>query len=295
MMEYSENSSVPDSKTGAAIDTNTRSVAGAGVERYAMDDTNKLYYNVWGDSIHFGIAEDASISYEGAIERTKHAIAALLDLGPTKRVLELASGLGETAHLFAAHYGAHISATNISQHHLQGARERTALAGLDALVDNVWADFHDLPFEDAAFDACFVQEAFVHARDKDRVAAEVFRVLRPGGRFVLSDQTTRAEWLSAEERWRFVERHGSPDLLDSGGFVAVLERAGFEIMRDDDHSNALALHFERLVSRIEEHHDALCASIEPDVVGWNLDTWRFAANKAREGAIGWHIFLAQRP
>ncbi len=294
-MEYSENSPVSGGKTSSAIDTTARRNTGVGVERYAMDAINKLYYNVWDNSIHFGIAENASVSYEDAIERTKHAIAALLDLSPEKRVLELASGLGETAHLFAAHYGAHVSATNISQQHLQGARERTALAGLDGLVENVWADFHDLPFEDATFDACFVQEALVHARDKDHVAAEVFRVLRPGGRFVLSDQTTRAEWLSAAERWRFVERHGSPDLLDSGGFIAVLERAGFKIVRDDDHSNALALHFERLVTRIEDHHDALCASIEPDVVGWNLDTWRFAANKAREGAIGWHIFLAQRP
>jgi ubiquinone/menaquinone biosynthesis C-methylase UbiE len=50
---------------------------------------------------------------------------------------------------------------------------------------DVLADAHRLPFADCAFDAAVVLNAFEHYRDPKRVARELFRVLRPGGRVLL--------------------------------------------------------------------------------------------------------------
>lgn len=47
---------------------------------------------------------------------------------------------------------------------------------------DVVGDAHQLPFDDAVFDAIVVMNAFEHYRDPVQVAAELHRVLKPGGR-----------------------------------------------------------------------------------------------------------------
>jgi glycosyltransferase involved in cell wall biosynthesis/GT2 family glycosyltransferase len=46
---------------------------------------------------------------------------------------------------------------------------------------NIVADGHCLPFQDSSFEAAIVLNAFEHYRDPRKVAAEIFRVLKPGG------------------------------------------------------------------------------------------------------------------
>lgn len=50
---------------------------------------------------------------------------------------------------------------------------------------DVSADAHRLPFRDACFDAVVTFNTFEHLADPPRAAAEILRVLRPGGRLVL--------------------------------------------------------------------------------------------------------------
>lgn len=50
---------------------------------------------------------------------------------------------------------------------------------------DVVADAHVLPFDDAVFDAVIVMNAFEHYREPQKVAAELLRVLKPGGRILV--------------------------------------------------------------------------------------------------------------
>jgi glycosyltransferase involved in cell wall biosynthesis len=69
------------------------------------------------------------------------------------------------------------------------------------------ADAHVLPFDDEVFDAAIVMNAFEHYREPHKVAAELLRVLKPGGRILI--RTAFMQPLH-ERPWHFFNctRHG---------------------------------------------------------------------------------------
>lgn len=266
-----------------------------GVERYGVEDAHRLYQRIWGPSFHFGRWETGVASIEDAVLCCKARIGEALALGERQHVLEAASGIGETARFLANAYDCHVTATNISETHLQECMVRTDKANMSASVTCAYADYHAMPFDDGRFDAYVMQEALVHAQDKPRVMAEAFRMLRPGGRMVFTDQTTMVETLNTSDCERIVERHGSPDLFDAAAFERVAEQAGFHILENQDWSPHMARHFAELVLCIETDYAALARDIDPVVIDWNLETWRFARDKAHDGSMGWVFITAVKP
>ena len=166
---------------------------------------------------------------------------------------------------------------------------------MSRLIHHETVDFHALPFADHTFDVWWCQEATVHASDKPRVAREAFRVLKPGGRIVFSDQTTVQSMLNADEAQRLSARHGSDDLFAADDFCAVLRQAGFTGIAVVDWREHMARHFANLVRRIESNYTALARDIPKSTLDFNLSLWRLGCDLAGRGAIGWHCFRAEKP
>jgi SAM-dependent methyltransferase len=98
-----------------------------------------------------------------------------LDAQAGDRILDLGCGNGQlTARLAAT--GARVTGVDLSPEMVAAARA----LGLEAEVANAEA----LPFADGSFDAVFSNAALHWVRDHDAMQAEVYRVLKPGGRFV---------------------------------------------------------------------------------------------------------------
>ena len=109
----------------------------------------------------------------------------LLDLTDASTVLEIGFGQGRTAAklLDAGHrvIGADVSATMVTQ---ANSRNRRAVA--DRRAQLVRSDGVNVPFPDASADAAFTAHTVYFMNDPATTIAEVARVLRPGGRFVIA-------------------------------------------------------------------------------------------------------------
>jgi ubiquinone/menaquinone biosynthesis C-methylase UbiE len=109
-------------------------------------------------------------------------------IAPGERVLDVGCGTGTLAILAAqAARGVSVSGLDADPAILARAREKAAAADVRAGFDEAMSDA--LPYPDANFDLVLSTLFFHHLPDnsKRRTAAELVRVLKPGGRFVVGD------------------------------------------------------------------------------------------------------------
>jgi ubiquinone/menaquinone biosynthesis C-methylase UbiE len=109
-----------------------------------------------------------------------------VDLRPGQRVLDVATGSGNTA-LAAARRFCNVTGVDYVPALLERARERAAAERLP--VEFRVGDAEALPFEDASFDAVLSTVGAMFAPDQERTAAELARVCKPGGTIGLANWT----------------------------------------------------------------------------------------------------------
>jgi SAM-dependent methyltransferase len=119
---------------------------------------------------------------------TRHLIVSeslceAIDLRAGERVLDVASGNGNTALAAARRFG-EVVGLDFVPALLERGRLRAAAEGLP--VDFQEGDADTLPFADASFDVVLSTFGVMFAPDQARAAAELLRVCRPGGRIGLA-------------------------------------------------------------------------------------------------------------
>jgi ubiquinone/menaquinone biosynthesis C-methylase UbiE len=109
-----------------------------------------------------------------------------MDLRAGQTVLDVAAGNGNVT-LAAARRWCEVTSTDYVEALLAGARRRAEADGLHVQFEI--ADAENLPFADASFDAVVSTFGVMFCADQDRAAAELLRVVRPGGRIGLANWT----------------------------------------------------------------------------------------------------------
>src|SRR6267154_1439102 len=102
-----------------------------------------------------------------------------LDLRPGSKVLDVAAGNGNVT-LAAARRWCEVTSTDYVPALLERGRERAAAERL--VIDFRQADAEALPFADASFDVVVSTFGVMFTPDQDRAAAELIRVVKPGGK-----------------------------------------------------------------------------------------------------------------
>jgi phosphoethanolamine N-methyltransferase len=149
------------------------------------------------ENLHYG---EPIISFLGALwgegflsPGGPHEVARVLDGLDLRglRVLDIGCGSGGITALLAYGYGAsEVVGIDVEAPVCAAAEAFARAKGVAERVRIRQVEPGPLPFPDAAFDVVFSKDSIVHIPDKEALAAEVFRVLRPGGVFAASDWLT---------------------------------------------------------------------------------------------------------
>src|SRR5207249_3697557 len=179
--------------------------------------------NLYDASQTSGLPEGAVLASLGCGNPT-----ALADLHDGESVLDLGSGGGIDVLLSAKRVGATGKAygLDMTDEMLALARENQAKAGATN-VEFLKGEIENIPLPDAAVDVIISNCVINLSADKRRVLREAFRVLRPGGRFAVSDVVCRGEIPDAVRRSMELWVGCVAGALEENEYRQLLNDAGF--------------------------------------------------------------------
>jgi demethylmenaquinone methyltransferase/2-methoxy-6-polyprenyl-1,4-benzoquinol methylase len=102
-----------------------------------------------------------------------------------KNILDVATGTGDFAVMLATIQPERIIGLDISAGMLEVAKQKIKEKKLDQLIEMVLGDSENMPFPDNSFDAVTVGFGVRNFENLDKGLQEIYRVLRPGGIFVV--------------------------------------------------------------------------------------------------------------
>ena len=153
---------------------------------------------------------------------------ALADLRPGETVLDLGSGGGIDVLLSARRVGpaGKVYGLDMTEEMLALARANQAKAGATN-VEFLKGEMEQIPLPEAAVDVVISNCVINLSADKSRVLREAFRVLRPGGRFAVSDVVCRGEVPETVRRSMELWVGCIAGALEEQEYRRLLQAAGF--------------------------------------------------------------------
>ena len=215
-----------------------------------QSDSSQFSYfqmqGLWGVTKHFG-----GLRLTEELAKRCHVTA-------QSYLLEVGSGVGQTACYLAKKTGCRVMSIDLSPTMVEWAQQRALRKGLQEQVEFRCADARQLPFADHTFDAMICESVTAFIPDKPKALAEYARVVRPGGYVGLNEGTwikdnQPAELLSYIDKFmagaQFQSANRWQALLEGAGLqeidVQVYQLHAIRQRRDEMYGVPFAEHMER--------------------------------------------------
>ncbi|MDW3206189.1 MAG: methyltransferase domain-containing protein [Alphaproteobacteria bacterium] len=227
-------------------------------------------------------------------------VARLLDgLDLTGRtVVDIGSGAGGITIALARDYGAgRVIGLDVEASVCAHARRKVAQADLSDRVEIRQIEPGPLPLEDGSVDMVFSKDAIVHIPDKESLARDAYRVLKPGGLFAASDWLISHDGTPSPEMADYIAKEdldfgmASPDR-----YQKALEDAGFVDVRLTNRNPWYRDVAQQELERLSGPDRPLFAeAIGESELDGMIETWRAMLIVLRSGEHCPHHFRATKP
>jgi phosphoethanolamine N-methyltransferase len=231
------------------------------------------------------------VSPGGAV--TAAEFASTLSLRPEDVVLDIGCGLGGAAFLMARTYGCFVYGIDLSVNMILTALETAAAASSGDRVSFEVSDCTKRDFDDASFDFVHSRDALLHVKDKAELFARLRRMLRPGGRLLLTDYC-RGEEPATPDFEAYVAGRGY-DLRTQGEYLALLAAAGFMDVEVDNCTQRLGACLEEELGRLEEEKEEFIGEFGKQEYAEMVDLWSSKLARCRAGEHRWVLLRARTP
>lgn len=265
-------------------------------------DYRMIWLNPTNRAIHFGYWDSSTKSHSDSLVNMNRVLARNLDPKPGWLVLDAGCGVGGTAMYLAQNHDVRVVGVTVTPSQVERAYRYARERGLTGRVSFGLQDYCRTAFPDETFDAVYGLESINYAWDKRDQIAEAYRLLKPGGRFVVQDGFRTSRTLDAEEE-RLQESWLSgwvvPNLASLDEFAAWSEEAGFVDVTKADCTDSVRRSCRRL-----HHVTVACypiaaalhrAKVRTDLQHGNVRAARDQYRAMQRGLWGYGIVTANKP
>lgn len=214
------------------------------------DASSGLWEQVWGEHMHHGYYGATGNEKKDRRQAQIDLIEELLiwaGVGHADHILDVGCGIGGSSLYLAEKFNA--SATGITLSPVQASRaaQRAEEADLASRVSFEVADALEMPFNDDSFDFVWSMESGEHMPDKQKFLAECYRVLKPGGTFLMATWchrpiTPATGELTTEEKQHLADIYRVyclPYVISLPEYAAIAHNLPFQHIRTADWSDAV--------------------------------------------------------
>ncbi|MCA1993734.1 MAG: methyltransferase domain-containing protein [Coleofasciculus sp. S288] len=215
------------------------------------DASSGLWEQVWGEHMHHGYYGPTGKEKKDRRQAQIDLIEELLKwagVEQAEQILDVGCGIGGSSLYLAQTFNASVIGITLSPVQASRATERARGAGLATEVQFQVADALDIPFADDTFDFVWSMESGEHMPDKEKFLQECYRVLKPGGMFLMATWchrpiTPATGQLRAEEQQHLAEIYRVyclPCVISIAEYEAIADSLSFQNIRTADWSDAVA-------------------------------------------------------
>jgi len=263
---------------------------------YDSDDADTFYSTIWGgEDLHIGLYDTTDDIRTASDLTISEMVKRLPKLTDKSRVLDMGAGYGGAMRTLVRDTGCEAVCLNISETQNEYNLGKIRAAKLGGKITVRHGVFEDVPEDAETFDVVWSQDSFLHSDQRDKVIAEAFRVLKPGGHLIFTDPM-QADDVPPDVLQPVYDRLQLNSLGSMRFYREVAEALGFEIVEQDDMTGQLRNHYARVREELLANYNRLrengSSAEYLDKMAVGLENWVKAADA---GHLAWGIQTFRKP
>ncbi len=201
--------------------------------KYCDEDYRWLWRDNKSLATHLGFWGKNTKTHSQSLINQNEMMAKIVKINKKDIILDAGCCVGGSAFWLAQNFQTKIAAINISENQLELAKSYSKKRNKNNLITFSKRNYYETQFPSQSFSIVWAQESLPHAEDKFKFLKEAHRILKKGGRLIISNYFLGKEAIGDEKEVfdSWINSWCMTSFLKPEEFIQLAKKAGFKKVR----------------------------------------------------------------